>query len=59
MILIKLNKVCPNCKKTFECQSDSTCWCTNQPKIQRQDLTDEDCFCKECLLEKYKEKLFK
>ena len=45
---------------SFTCEEDAiTCWCSSLPKLSKDQISDDDCMCKKCLLTKYKEKLFK
>ncbi len=53
-----VTKICPNCKNAFECDEDVSCWCMNVTKVSGIE-NDKDCFCKKCLMEKYKAKIFK
>ena len=55
----KLEKKCSKCGNLFACENDVTCWCTTFPKLTKKELDDNDCMCKECLLEKYRKKLMK
>jgi len=55
----KLEKKCSECGSLFTCESDVTCWCNTFPKLTKKELDDNDCMCKECLLEKYRKKLMK
>ena len=55
----KLEKKCSKCGSLFACESDITCWCTTFPKLTKKELDDNDCMCKKCLLEKYRNKLMK
>lgn len=56
---MKTKKTCPNCKTIFECEESTYCWCMDILKIHKEELDDQDCLCKKCLQEKYKERIFK
>ena len=55
----ELEKKCSECGISFTCENDTTCWCTDFPKLRKEQINDGDCMCKRCLLKKYRKKLLK
>tara|TARA_B100001179_G_scaffold33263_1_gene20633 strand:+ start:6 stop:257 length:252 start_codon:yes stop_codon:yes gene_type:complete len=56
----KLEKKCSVCGNSFVCEEDAnTCWCASLPKLSMDQINDDDCMCKKCLLKKYRKKLLK
>ena len=56
----KLEKKCSECGSSFICEEDAnTCWCASLPKLSKDEISDDDCVCKNCLSKKYREKLLK
>ena len=56
----KLEKKCSECGSSFTCEEDAaTCWCTSLPKLSKDQISDGDCMCKNCLSKKYREKILK
>jgi len=55
-----MDKKCPKCDSIFDCGEDEGfCWCVTYPPLKKEQISEyEDCFCKNCLKEKYFEKLF-
>ena len=47
-----LNKKCPICNSSFECNTPSNCWCMELDKLQNDEIDDCKCLCKNCLLNK-------
>jgi hypothetical protein len=46
---------CAECGATFECGAaggKKTCWCAELPTLPKERITNEGCFCRECLLKK-------
>lgn len=46
---------CAACGGTFECGAavgKGACWCAELPLLPKERVTDEGCFCRECLLKK-------
>jgi len=55
-----LEKKCSECGSSFICEEDAnTCWCASLPKLSKDEISDDDCLCKNCLSKKYREKLLK
>jgi len=53
-------KKCSECGSLFTCEEDiSTCWCASLPKLSKEQISDGDCICKNCLLKKYRKKILK
>lgn len=54
-----MEKICPECGKTFECKHNADCFCTKYVlDKQTLDLLKEkykDCICEDCL-KKYSDK---
>ena len=40
----------------FECDNSTSCWCTKVSKLQQNEINDNDCMCKDCLLKKYQKR---
>ena len=54
----KLEKKCSECGSSFICEEDAVaCWCASLPKLSKEQINDNDCMCKKCLLKKYRKKL--
>ncbi len=49
-----MEKKCAECGNDFSCGNDLTCWCTDFPKLTKNEVDDRDCLCKSCLLVKYR-----
>lgn len=47
-----LNKKCSVCNSSFECNASSDCWCMELDKLQKDEIDDCECLCKNCLLNK-------
>lgn len=54
-----MKKTCSKCNSTFDCEVSPSCWCNSFPKMTQSEINNDDCLCKNCLLEKYREKLTK
>ena len=52
-----MQKKCAECGDVFSCDNDITCWCADFPKLSKNEIDDRDCFCKTCLLIKYRKKI--
>ncbi len=50
-------KNCSECSAEFSCDNDITCWCSNFPKITEEQIDENDCICRECLLTRYRKKI--
>lgn len=58
MIVYSMKQTCSNCSRSFVCDSSTSCWCNEYPKITADRIKDEkDCLCKDCLLEQYRKKI--
>lgn len=48
-----MKKICPACKKEFDCKNDETCWCMKYeyPEELLEKLRNDysDCLCEDCL----------
>lgn len=52
-----MRKKCQKCNLEFECDESATCWCFKEPGIRKEDIQFNNCVCKKCLQEQYKERL--
>ncbi len=52
-----MRKNCSSCGSQFSCDNNITCWCTNFPKLPKEEIDENDCLCRECLLNRYKKKI--
>jgi hypothetical protein len=52
-----MNKKCAECGDDFSCDSDVSCWCTDFPKLSKNEIDDKDCLCRSCLLTRYRKKI--
>ena len=52
-----MNKKCAECGDNFLCDSDVLCWCTDFPKLSKDEIDDKDCLCRSCLLTRYRKKI--
>lgn len=47
------HKICPSCKKEFDCLHNADCWCMKYPINEENkayiSLHYEDCLCEDCL----------
>ena len=56
----QFEKKCSECGSSFTCEEDTvSCWCTSLPKLSKEQISDDDCMCKKCLLKKYSKKILK
>ncbi len=53
-----MEKNCSECGKKFSCDNNITCWCVSFPKLTQAEIDEKDCMCKECLLIRYRKKIF-
>ena len=55
-----MEKKCSECESPFICEEDAiSCWCASLPKLSKEQISDSDCMCKQCLLKIYKKKILK
>ena len=55
-----MEKKCSECGSSFTCEEDATtCWCASLPKLSKDEISDGDCMCKNCLQKKYRKRLLK
>ena len=52
-----LKKLCPNCNVVFDCTNTLSCWCVTIPKLSKNQIDDQKCLCKDCLLKKYQKRI--
>ena len=51
-----MRKNCSECGPEFSCDNSFSCWCSNFPKLTKEQIDDNDCICRECLLIRYRKK---
>ena len=52
-----MRKNCSECGTEFSCDNSFSCWCSNFPKLTKEQIDDNDCICRECLLIRYRKKI--
>ena len=52
-----MRKNCSECGTKFSCDNSISCWCSNFPKLTKEQIDDNDCICRECLLIRYRKKI--
>ena len=52
-----MRKNCSECGSEFSCDNNLTCWCLNFPKLTNEQIDENDCICRECLLIRYRKKI--
>jgi len=52
-----MEKNCSECGRKFSCDNNLTCWCAGFPKLSEDQIDENDCMCKECLLLRYRKKI--
>ena len=50
-----MKKICPNCNNKFECEENNQCWCMKLPDMSKTDEKTINCFCRNCLIQKFNE----
>jgi len=48
---------CEECRGSFSCENDITCWCMDFPKLSKNEIDEKDCLCRKCLLTRYRKKI--
>jgi len=59
MLFVVLKEKCSICGSDLECLDSTDCWCFKMPKLTQDELDENGCMCKNCLMKKYQESLFK
>ena len=52
-----MNKKCAECGNDFSCSNNISCWCSDFPKLSKNQIDENDCLCRSCLLTRYRKKI--